>query len=154
MTFAPHSTFISLDKRAYNECTTLFLFTRIFEGLHSLSCEEKMPQPERRRTPRKLVSIRASMRPDNGGLLTLPIPGKITDLNRTGAMLHAKETLRQGNECMLTLLADDGVQAEIKARIIWARRNPNLEYDAGLAFGKLSPAQEALVDLYLTSDAN
>lgn len=111
-----------------------------------------MSQTERRRTPRKLVSIRASMRPENGGLLTLPIPGKITDLNRTGAMLHAKETLRQGNECTLTLLADDGSQAEIDAHIVWARRSPNLGYDAGLAFGELSPAQEALVDLYLASD--
>jgi hypothetical protein len=93
------------------------------------------------------------MLPENGGLLTLPIPGKITDLNRTGAMLHARETLRQGNECMLTLLADDGIQAEIGAQIVWARRNPNLEYDAGLAFGELSPSQQALVDSYLASNA-
>lgn len=112
-----------------------------------------MSQSERRRTPRKLVSIRASMRPENAGLLSLRIPGKITDLNRTGALLHAKETIREGQTCTLTLLADDGTTADIEATVIWVKRNASWEYDAGLAFHELAPEQARLIDLYLQPDA-
>ncbi len=111
-------------------------------------------QLERRQIPRKLVSIRVSMHPDNGGLLTLPIAGKITNLNHAGAMLHARETLRAGNLCTLTLTTDDGADVPIPARIVWAKRNSDWEYDAGIEFDALAPEQIALVDLYLTPRAH
>lgn len=110
-----------------------------------------MTQADRRQSSRKLVSIRVAMHPDNGGLLTLPIPCRITNLNYGGAMLHAQETLRQGNRCTLTLFAEDGAAADIGARIIWAKRNANWEYDAGLEFDALEPAAETLLELYLAS---
>lgn len=113
-----------------------------------------MIQFERRQIPRTLVSIRVSIHPDNGGLLTLPISGQLTDLNRAGATLHARETLRTGNACTLTLTAEDGAEVDLSARIVWARRNADWEYDAGLKFDALTPTQAALIDLYLAPVAS
>lgn len=112
-----------------------------------------MSEKEQRRTPRKLVSIRAYVRTETEAFYGTPTKIQVRDLNRTGAMLHSTQLLRTGDEVTITLIADDGSSGVLEARIVWAERDDKGEYNAGVAFRNLSPDEEYLVDLQLVRSA-
>lgn len=112
-----------------------------------------MNNPDKRRTPRKLVSIRAYVRTETAVYYGTPVRVQVRDLNRTGAMLHSPDLLRVGDQVTVTLMANDGSSGILEARIVWAERDDQGEYNAGVAFRNLSPDEEYLVDLQLLRSA-
>ncbi len=112
-----------------------------------------MTENEKRRAPRKLVRIRAYVRTETESFYGTPVKVQVRDLNRTGALLHATQLLKTGDPVTITLIADDGSIGVLEARIVWAERDVQGEYNAGVAFRKLSPDEEYLVDLQLIRSA-
>lgn len=104
---------------------------------------------EQRRTPRKRVSLSAYVEPENAALFHLPVRSQVLNLNRTGAMIHLDEFLLAGERCAMTLIADDGANGIVDARVVWSARDAAGAYNAGVVFRNLTPDQEYLIDLQL-----
>lgn len=108
-----------------------------------------MVQKDQRRTPRKLVSITAYVRTETEALYGTPVKVHVRDLNRTGAMIHSGTLLRQDDQVTMTLIANDGSSGILEARVIWVERDPQGEYNAGVAFRNLTADEEYLIDLQM-----
>ena len=108
-----------------------------------------MVENEKRRSPRKLVVLSASVTRENAGLFDDDLVAQIVDLSRTGALLQVEQLLAIGELCTLTLAKPNGGYGDIPARVVRAERNPDGGYRVGVTFRNLDPEQEYLVDLYL-----
>lgn len=109
-----------------------------------------MANPERRRSPRKEVTLHASVeRTDFGKTIAV----QTENLSKRGAKFESPDQVLPEEVCIFKFVTPDARVVEVQGRIAWVERDDAGGYHAGVAFRNLSPDEEYLLELQMVRSA-
>ena len=105
-----------------------------------------MNNPERRRSPRKSVTLNASVtHPDTNQTIAV----HTLNLSKRGALVESPDKIFPTEVCTFKFVTDDARVVEVQGRIAWVEQDSAGVYRAGVAFRNLSPDEEYLLELQM-----